>query len=99
MRLRPVLDGLDFLHGHGKSGQRQLVAEVLDCVSVELTLLRYCIEPIFAELPEDLLDMLLVGSLVLGVDVDVIQVDDDTNIKEISKDHVDKLLECCRGVG
>ena len=66
---------------------------------MELTLLRFCVEPVFAESLEDLLDMLLVGSLVLRVNEDVIQVDNDANIKEISKDCIDKLLECCRGVG
>ena len=72
---------------------------VLGCVSVELTLLRFCVEPVFAELPEDLLDMLLVESLVLGVDEDVIQVNNNANIKEISEDSINKLLERCMGFG
>ena len=66
---------------------------------MELTVLRFRIEPVFAELPEDLSDMLLVGSLVLRVGEDVVQVNDNTNIKEISIDGINKPLESHRSVG
>ena len=66
---------------------------------MELTLLRFHIEPVFAESLKNLLDMLLVGSIVLRVDEDVIQINNDANIKEMSKDGINKPLECCRGIG
>ena len=47
---------------------------------MELTLLGLGEEAICAELPEDFSDMLLVGGHVSGVDEDVIQVYDDTNV-------------------
>ena len=65
---------------------------------MELTLLRFCIESVFAESLENLFDMLLVGSIVLRVDEDVVQINNNANIKEISKDGINKLLEHCRGI-
>ena len=42
--------------------------------------------------------MPLVGFHVLGVDEDVIEVHDDTDIQHVGKDGVDKLLECCGSI-
>ena len=42
--------------------------------------------------------MPLVGGLVLRIGQDVIQIDYDTDVKEIGKDGVDEPLESCRGV-
>ena len=47
---------------------------------MDFTFFWLCIETVLVESPEDLLDMFLVGSLVHGIDKDVIQVDDNTNI-------------------
>ena len=47
---------------------------------MEFTFFWFCIEAVFVESPEDLPDMLLVGGLVHGIDKDVIQIDDNTNI-------------------
>jgi len=43
-------------------------------------------------------DVLLVGLHILGVNENVVKVNDDTDMQYVSKDSVDKLLECCRGV-
>jgi len=42
--------------------------------------------------------MLLVRLHILRVDEDVIEVHDNTDIQHVSKDGVDKALECCRGI-
>ena len=42
--------------------------------------------------------MLLVRLHILGVDEDVIEVHNDTDIQHVSKDDVDNVLECCRGI-
>ena len=52
---------------------------------MEFAFFWFCIEAMFAESLEDLLDMLLVGGLVRGIDKDVIQVDDNTTSKRSAK--------------
>ena len=47
---------------------------------MEFTFLRFGIESMFAEALEHLSDVLPVGSLILRVNEDVVQVDYDTNI-------------------
>ena len=47
---------------------------------MKFTFFWFCIEIMLAKSLEDLLDMLFVGSLVHGIDKDVIQVDNNTNI-------------------
>ena len=56
------------------------------------------VKSVFAELWEDLLDMLYGRSHVLGEDKDVIQINYNANIEEICKDSVNKLLKSRRGV-
>jgi len=65
---------------------------------VELAFLRFGEEAMQPELVEYLLDILLVRLHILGVDEDVVEVHDDADIQHVSKDGVDKPLECCRGV-
>ena len=47
---------------------------------MEFTFFGFGIESVFAEASEHLLDVLPVGSLILGVNEDVVQVDYDANI-------------------
>jgi len=47
---------------------------------------------------EYFLDMLLVGLHILGVNEDVVELHNNADIQHVSKDSVDKLLECCRGI-
>jgi len=65
---------------------------------VELTFLQFGKEAMQPESAEDFPDVLLVGLHILGVDEDVVEVHDDTDIQHVSKDSVDKALECRRGV-
>ena len=43
--------------------------------------------------------MLSVDFDVVGVDEDVVEVDDNTNIEHVSEDIIHEFLECCWGVG
>ena len=65
---------------------------------MELTFLWFGEKAMQPEMAEHLPDMLLVRLHVLGVDEDVVEVHDDADIQHVSKDGVDKPLECCRGV-
>ena len=47
---------------------------------MEFTFLRFGVESVFAEALKHFLDMLPVGSLILGVNEDIVQVDYDANI-------------------
>ena len=56
------------------------MAKILGGFGVELTLLGLGEEAVCAELPEDFLDMFLVGGHISGVDEDVIWVYYNANI-------------------
>ncbi|ESK80622.1 hypothetical protein Moror_9181, partial [Moniliophthora roreri MCA 2997] len=49
--------------------------------------------------PEDFLNMLLVIIHVLGIDKNVVEVDNNTDVQEISEDGIDEALESSRSVG
>jgi len=57
------------------------------------------VETIFSESLEYFADMFSVDFNVVGVDEDVVEVDNNTNIEHVSEDVVHKSLERCRGVG
>jgi hypothetical protein len=61
---------------------------------VEGTLLRFAEETMLLESSEDLLDLALMISHVFGVDKDVVEVDDDTDVEHIAEDVVHEVLEC-----
>ena len=64
----------------------------------EVALGEFAIELVFLEQFEDLFKVLQVLSWVLGVDKDVIQVDNDINIQEWVEDHMHEGYEGCRGI-
>jgi hypothetical protein len=65
--LRPVLDGFNLFWRHHKSGRRKNIPEILHGIGVEFPLLQVGVESVLTQLSENLLDMLLVGGLILGV--------------------------------
>ena len=65
---------------------------------MELTFLWLGEEIVLSEASEDFADVFLMGLEVLGVYQDVIQIDDNTDIKEIREDTIDELLKSHRGV-
>ena len=92
------LDVLNFLHGHGESVVRETETKVLGGGGMELTFLWLGKEIVLSEASEDFADVFLMGLEVLGVYQDVIQIDDNTDIKEICKDTIDKSLKGCRSI-
>ena len=65
---------------------------------MEFTLLWLGEEIVLSEVSEDFMDVFLMGLEVLAVYQDVIQIDDNTDIKEICEDAIDELLESCRSI-
>ena len=57
------------------------------------------VETMLSESPEYFTDMFSVKLNVVGVDEDVVEIDNNTNIEHVSKDVVYKSLEHCWGVG
>ena len=92
------LNVLNFLHGCGESVRRETETEAHSGGGMELTLLWLGEEIVLSEVLEDFMDMFLMGLEVLGVYQDVIQIDDNTDIKEIHEDAIDKSVESCRSI-
>ena len=65
---------------------------------MKLTFLWLGEEIVLLEASEDFTDVFLMGLEVLGVYQDVIQIDDNTDIKEICEDTIDKLLKGHRSI-
>ncbi|KIO09535.1 hypothetical protein M404DRAFT_131592, partial [Pisolithus tinctorius Marx 270] len=79
--LRPVTDCLNLLSGHGETGGRKNITEVLDRVRVKLTLLWLGIKTMLSKAAEYLFYMFAVQLHVL---------------QHVCKDAINKLLEGCR---
>jgi len=56
------------------------------------------VETIFSESPEYFVDMFSVDLNVVGIDEDVIEIDNNA-IEHVGEDVIHKYLEHCRGVG
>ncbi|KIN93872.1 hypothetical protein M404DRAFT_169954, partial [Pisolithus tinctorius Marx 270] len=83
--LRPVMDCLNLLSGHGETGGRKNITEVLDGVGVKLALLRLGIKAMLSKAAEYLF-------------YDVIEVYHNADIEHVCKDAIDESLESCRHV-
>ena len=51
------------------------------------------------EVAEDLTDMFLMICWVVGINEDVVQVNDHANIQEITEDVIHEMLESCESIG
>ena len=94
----PIRDGLNFLCRHGKSVRGKTETQVLSGSGMEFTFLWLGKEIVFSEASKDFVDVFLMGLEVLGVYQDVIQIDDNADIKEIHEDAIDKSLESCGSI-
>ncbi|KIO14030.1 hypothetical protein M404DRAFT_121223, partial [Pisolithus tinctorius Marx 270] len=83
--LRPVMDCLNLLSGHGETGGRKNITEVLNRVRVKLALLWLGIKTMLSKVAEYLF-------------YDVIEVYHDADIKHVCKDAINELLEGHRHV-
>ena len=99
MGFGPILDGLDLGRIHLQTFFQKNEAKILDGVSGEMTLVRTGIEAMFPETMEDLADMLLVFRRVIGVDEDVVKVNGNINVEEVTEDVIHESLESGRSIG
>ncbi|KIO01093.1 hypothetical protein M404DRAFT_151159 [Pisolithus tinctorius Marx 270] len=83
-QLRPVADCLNLLSGHGETGGRKNITEVLNGVRVKLTLLQLGIKAMLLKAAEYLFYMFTVYH--------------DADIEHVCKDAIDELLESHRHV-
>ena len=98
LQFQPIGNGLNFLCRHGESVRRETETKVFGGGGMEFTLLWLGEEIVLSEVSEDFMDVFLMGLEVLAVYQDVIQIDDNTDIKEICEDAIDELLESCRSI-
>ena len=96
---RPIEDSLHFVFSHAKSIRCQDVSKEFHTVLVKLAFPSVGIKAMFPEPAEDFFDMLFVLGQVVRVDEDVVKVDDDTDIEEITEDVVHETLKGRRGIG
>ena len=73
--------------------------KVLNHVGVESAFVDSGIETVLSESLEYFTDMFSVKLNVIRVDEDVVEIDDNTNIKHVGEDVVHKPLECHGGIG
>ena len=90
---QPIEDSLHFVFSHAESVGHQDVSEVFHTVLVKLAFSGVCVEAMFPEPAEDFFDVLFVLRHVVGVDEDVVEVDDDTDIEEVAEDVVHETLK------
>ncbi|KIO07417.1 hypothetical protein M404DRAFT_136891, partial [Pisolithus tinctorius Marx 270] len=83
-QLRPVMDCLNLLSGHGETGGRKNITEVLNGVRMELALLWLGIKTMLSKVAEYLFYMFIVYH--------------DADIKHVCKDAINKSLESCRHI-
>src|SRR5467141_1183935 len=91
----PILDNLDLVWGHGEAFGRQHVSEVFSGSDVELAFVCTGKKSISMESSEYFPNMSFVLRNVVGIDEDVVQIDDDNDINHIHKDVIHKSLKSC----
>jgi len=72
---------------------RDDIPEELDGGSVELALLQLEVKMVFSQFLKDLLHVAAMFSLVLGVDEDIINIDDDELMEELPEHLIHESLE------
>src|SRR5882672_4741785 len=94
-RFGPILDNLDLVRGHGEAFGRQHVSEVFAGSDVELAFVCTGQKSVSAESSEYFPNMSFVLGNVVGIDEDVVQIDDDYDVDHIREDVIHELLESC----
>jgi len=84
------LDNLDLVWGHGEAFGRQHVSKVFTGSDVELTFVCMGKKSVSMGSSEYFPNMRFVLGNVVGVDEDVIHIDDDNDINHICKDVIHK---------
>uniref|UniRef100_A0A0W0F2B9 Uncharacterized protein n=1 Tax=Moniliophthora roreri TaxID=221103 RepID=A0A0W0F2B9_MONRR len=96
---RPVSDSLDLIFSYPQTIGQEDVAKEFALRYVELTLLGITEQVMLLELLKNLLDVLLIVVYILRVDENVVKVDNNTDVQQVSENGVDKVLESSRSIG
>jgi hypothetical protein len=89
----------DFVWGHRQASRGEAIAEVFDRFSMPFTFVRHAEQAIRVEVSNlDFFDMLDMMIKVNGVDQDVIEIDDNTDVDHVCEDIVNKVLESGRRI-
>jgi hypothetical protein len=96
---RLLEDGINLVRGHTKTFGGEHKAEILDHILVKLAFVRPDVQAVLSESAKDFFYVLPVGGEVVGEDEDVVQIDDDTIVKEILENVVHETLESGRNIG
>src|SRR3984893_13253748 len=94
----PFPYGFNLSHVHRKYSWRQYKSEVFHSFSMKSTLCWVQEETILLEPLEYLSDMFNMLFQVLGVDEDVVKVDDHEHVKEVREDVIHEVLEGGGGI-
>src|SRR5467141_2017244 len=94
-RFGPILDNLDLVWGHGEAFGRQHVSEVFAGSDVELAFVCMGKKSISTESSEYFPNMSFVLRNVVGIDEDVVHIDDDYDVNHICEDVVHESLKSC----
>jgi hypothetical protein len=89
---QPIEDGLHFVFNHVESIGGKDVSKVFHTVPVEFAFPGIGIQAMLLESVEDFFDVLFVLGHVVRVDQDIIEVDNDTDIEEVTEDVVHEML-------
>ena len=65
---------------------------------MKFTFLSFSVKAVFTESGKDLADVLLVLSWIVGIDEDVVQIDNNAYIKQIAEHIIHEALKSSRGV-
>ena len=76
-RFWPLLDNLDFFIGHCQTEVHQDISTELNGISVPFAFVCFGIETVFLKASEQFTDVFLVLFEIVGIDEDVIKIDQD----------------------
>ena len=91
-------NSLDLLLFHVKAFSGEDIAEVFNFIFVPFTFGWTSVKAILAESPKYFLDVSFVLRHIVGVDEDIIEVNNNTDIEHICEDFVHVTLESPKGI-
>jgi hypothetical protein len=97
-RFWPISYSFDFGRIHSDSSGSYQESQVFYGSPVEFALLSFGVKLMTLKASQNFADLLLMRFQVIGVDQDVIEVDDDANIHQIGEDVIHELLESGWGI-
>jgi hypothetical protein len=98
LRSGPFRDGGDLVRSHSEAIRREDITKIFASGDAKLALGEFTEKAVSAEAPEYFLYMLGVLRIIVGVDEDIIQIDDDVDVEQVSHDGVQEALESGRSI-